>query len=29
MRQAWRMTGAAILEFRGPYRVGAQAAAPA
>jgi len=29
MRQAWRMTGAPILEFRGPYRVGAQAAAPA
>jgi hypothetical protein len=29
MRQAWRMTAAPILEFRGPYRVGAQAAAPA
>jgi hypothetical protein len=29
MRQAWRMTAAPILEFRGPYRVGAQAAGPA
>jgi hypothetical protein len=29
MRQAWRMTAAPILEFRGPYRVGAPAAAPA
>jgi len=29
MRQAWRMTAAPILEFRGPYRVGAQAPAPA
>jgi hypothetical protein len=26
MRQAWRMTAAPILEFRGPYRVGTQAA---
>jgi hypothetical protein len=29
MRQAFRMTGAPVLEFRGPYRVGAQPAASA
>ena len=29
MRQAFRMTAAPMLEFRGPYRVGAQTAAPA
>ena len=29
MRQAFRMTAAPILEFRGPYRVGAQSAASA